>query len=1337
MKRKLLLLALVVALCVCSVGVLSASAEGDNGLTFSSGDMIVTNSIPEKTPSTLEAVVNLPTANAVRGSIFGSYIGASRVSYGLEVTNANAPRLFCQVSSAKGISLVFSQLKLNKGVPVHLAVTIDKSVANQTTATCYITYTNANGETVTESQQLSATLAAPASWGSTVVIGNDHRPNTKFPFPGEIYSVAAYSDMRTADEVKGDIFNFSDNELIIAYDMAASYPRNLYDLSGNGYHLVHTNTNEGIDGVSYGMNFDTTVHKMTKLLDAMPTTLEAWAYLPSDQVITGNNRMGVIFGNYSAGGQCFNLEIAGGGVVRLYFTNSEGTINGSFYFTDEDGNNLDLRLGRWAHLSVVKEADAFLLYIDGELASRMPYTLGYGSGIITNSRFAVGGDLRSGNTQYFKGGMQSLYAFSDVRTAEEIRADMISVDANAEGLVFGYDFTKASPSDELIADISGNGYSLITNDWLSTNPNSPTDYAYSMAVVGDTQFLAQNDANNGTNYTSEIYKWLVENKDSKNIKYVMGLGDITENDTDAEWQIAKDAITQLDGILPYSLVKGAAPHDRTVNFNKYFGSHEPYTSQIDGYFTYGDATDLDSAPIDNTYRKITIGDTRYLIFGLDFGASDAVLEWAGDIIAQNMDHRVIITTHAYLYGDGTYWDENDSAPAHKPGVSNGLNNGDEIWEKMVKRYPNIVMVLNGHCLTENIVMTQAEGIYGNTVTQMLINFQASDASHDYRTGMVAMFYFSADGSKIDVEYISTVRDRAGEPALYQEINQFSVELLDENDYCHGSYASDGSVYTSYGTIPAEWADATKYPFVVFVPDVNSPSGYTAKATAPALISDANIGVSASGCAFHKLRVDALNVDGAVILMRQDYYYTADASYSNLTLNVPSFTLDLGGYTIYDLHTHTNGFFYWYAKNNDKVPHTTFTTVVKNGSIKVLGGYLMNFADGAAAASERTFNMTFEQIRLGFAEGSTSPYMQRRISPADSMNHIVNVAFNNCVFDFANGPVGADFLQDGSLQWRVSVTKSGTAVINRRLVRPEMSLTMSDSFILNIYIPVTMYRPDGSARKDAVSAITLGGEAYIVSELPVVEVGGKEMYHIAIALSPDAMAESRELLVDVDYIYTFNGGAVTAKQTLKSGFTVDIISYLATLADNDSSVVATLGKDILSYVRAVYAYGDEDDEARSAIARIDSIIGTDYDDNNPPADYTVSLDTEGMDSACLELGSTPAFIFYPETDDNGALIYSTDLYVFALDGRYRLNSEVCTDEGGRTYIRVTGYAYAMGGEIQYAIKGEGIMGAYNLGAYLENAKSGSDTELVRLTERLMKYAESANAYRNSVIAGEGV
>jgi len=62
---------------------------------------------------------------------------------------------------------------------------------------------------------------------------------------------------------------------------------------------------------------------------------------------------------------------------------------------------------------------------------------------------------------------------------------------------------------------------------------------------------------------------------------------------------------------------------------------------------------------------------------------------------------------------------------------------------------------------------------------------------------------------------------------------------------------------------------------------------------------------------------------------------------------------------------------------------------------------------------------------------------------------------------------------------------------------------------------------------------------------------------------------------------------------------------------------------------------------------------------------------------------------------------------------------------------------MGGEIQYAIKGEGIMGAYNLGAYLENAKSGSDTELVRLTERLMKYAESANAYRNSVIAGEGV
>lgn len=70
-------------------------------------------------------------------------------------------------------------------------------------------------------------------------------------------------------------------------------------------------------------------------------------------------------------------------------------------------------------------------------------------------------------------------------------------------------------------------------------------YAYSFAVVGDTQNLNYIDAKNYVAakaenadltyaaYTSAhmrtLYNWILSNKDSKNIQYVMGLGDITQS----------------------------------------------------------------------------------------------------------------------------------------------------------------------------------------------------------------------------------------------------------------------------------------------------------------------------------------------------------------------------------------------------------------------------------------------------------------------------------------------------------------------------------------------------------------------------------------------------------------------------------------------------------------------------------------------------------------------------------------------------------------------------------------------------------------------------------------
>ena len=86
--------------------------------------------------------------------------------------------------------------------------------------------------------------------------------------------------------------------------------------------------------------------------------------------------------------------------------------------------------------------------------------------------------------------------------------------------------------------IPKDGYGeLYTNDELNDlfgyawveDVEAPADYAYSFAVVGDTQILNRYSPQ----YMTNIYDWLVDNADANKLKFVMGLGDITDADTDA------------------------------------------------------------------------------------------------------------------------------------------------------------------------------------------------------------------------------------------------------------------------------------------------------------------------------------------------------------------------------------------------------------------------------------------------------------------------------------------------------------------------------------------------------------------------------------------------------------------------------------------------------------------------------------------------------------------------------------------------------------------------------------------------------------------------------------
>ena len=168
-----------------------------------------------------------------------------------------------------------------------------------------------------------------------------------------------------------------------------------------------------------------------------------------------------------------------------------------------------------------------------------------------------------------------------------------------------------------------------------------------------------------------------------------------------------------------------------------------------------------------------------MIFSLQYGAPDEVLTWAGEICDANKDYKVIMTTHAYMFRDGTTLDVGDVVPpnASDKTTDDHRNNGDVIWDKFVSQHENIVMTFSGHDPCPNIIMRQDIGVNGNLVSQFLVDFQTMDSTLGFETGMVAMFYISKNGN-VQVEYISTYQT-----AIAREENPDSADMLYNKRNC--------------------------------------------------------------------------------------------------------------------------------------------------------------------------------------------------------------------------------------------------------------------------------------------------------------------------------------------------------------------------------------------------------------------------------------------------------------------------------------------------------------------------------------------------------------------------
>ena len=679
----------------------------------------------------------------------------------------------------------------------------------------------------------------------------------------------------------------------------------------------------------------------------------------------------------------FGFQIRDNGSPAIYYYQAYYDAETSTTMTD---NNIMVKfnysvIGKgWVRIAVSCETESgssvYKLFVDGELVETIydyPYVHTIDPVFSQNStrELSIGNDGKN----YFKGQLRSLAVYRDPLTeAEAKNTAKDNMQSGDENLMAYYDATMSGNSEDFIKDQTGSGHHAKKAFFERTSPIE--DYAYSFAFIGDTQFLVEKDVNDKTtgadrNYAKSIYDWIAANKDSKNIQRVFGLGDITDDNNEAQWLYALDLHKKLvNAGVPFSITPGNHDDYTTpaANYNKYF-------AELAGFVKNGDAPDGDNANygyyiegrLENYYTNFTVGNTKYMVIAIQYGAPDDILAWANEVVAANSDRKVIVITHSlfdskgeWAYADTTY----QTTTSRKY-----LNNGIDIWNEFISLHSNIIMAFAGHISSDTIKHGQSVGVNGNVVNTFLINPQGFDKATAYDTGMVAMFYFSEDGSRVQVEYISTVKtvraqdaDPSSDDILYHERDVFSFEM---------NTVGTGTTKTEYGIIPNSYIPGNA--FAVFE-DGEFVSSHPTWNSVTAKVAD-------------MLAADSTR-DIQILLLR-DYDNKNDPqspnalSYANGTL-----TVDLGK------HTFTRNESFLNFENSGNTAESR--VILKNGIVRSGNGAVIETTSGV-------WSLTAENVTFGFAANSDAPsgaFYKAWSEDASAAAGSANITLNNCTFDLS-------------------------------------------------------------------------------------------------------------------------------------------------------------------------------------------------------------------------------------------------------------------------------------------------------------------------------------------------
>ena len=229
--------------------------------------------------------------------------------------------------------------------------------------------------------------------------------------------------------------------------------------------------------------------------------------------------------------------------------------------------------------------------------------------------------------------------------------------------------------------------------------DTPVPTPFSIAWISDTQSMTY------CNYTDALEsmgRWIADEKDERNILYVVQTGDAVENGfSDWQWKNYDACYNQFKELLPYIAVAGN--HEIGMKRHSYVG--------------YLSRRNVSEIPRRNSFERgravyatMRAGGIDFLILGAGWESELMSVEWMNEILREHPDSVAILLFHGYIQTNGTY-----------------TVVGKKMFEQVVKPNPNVKLVLCGHVLGTAVrfedVDDNGDGAADRRVTALMYNYQ--------------------------------------------------------------------------------------------------------------------------------------------------------------------------------------------------------------------------------------------------------------------------------------------------------------------------------------------------------------------------------------------------------------------------------------------------------------------------------------------------------------------------------------------------------------------------------------------------------------------------------------